>query len=284
MLTSAQKHWGIEQWAAWLKDKDIPILPATRAWLLALTPEEADIVSARELTGLVMSDPLLALRLLRRAEQIRSHQLGHETTTPLATVLQLGFKRLSHVIDDADDANDALPGFAACAQRAVSAAHIGHAWAAHHADISPDEVAFAALLEETGELLLWAFVPDLPAAALEALRIGRAQRNAEAQELTAGFSFRGLTLELADMWQLPRLITQLIKGSDNVRANIARLATDTARHLQADPRNRAIVDDLKAIREVIPGVTYETLMIPLNLEPDFEEVVLLALSGESSEI
>ena len=280
MLTDAQRRWGIEQWSAWLKDKDIPILPSTRNWLLNLTPEEAETVSARELTGLVMRDPLFALRLLRRAEQIRSHQLGHETTTPLAAVLQLGFKRIGHIIDDAADADDSLQGFADCAHRSVYAAHIGYAWASHHADISPDEVAFAALLEETGELLLWAFVPDLPNAALETLRIGRAQRNAEAQELTAGFAFRGLTLELADMWQLPRLITQLIKGSDNVRANIARIATDTARHLQANPRNPAIVDDLRAIQAVIPGVNYESLIVPLELDEDFREMVLLELAGQ----
>jgi HD-like signal output (HDOD) protein len=227
-----------------------------------------------------MRDPLFALRLLRKAEQVRSHQLGHETTTPLATVLQLGFKRLSWSIRDAVDADDSIAGFAACAGRSVLAAHIGYAWAAHHADISPDEVAFAALFEDIGELLLWAFVPELPDAALKALADGRARRNAEAQEMTAGFGFRGLTLELADMWQLPRLITQLIKGSDNVRANVARLATDTARHLHADPRNPAIADDLRAIQAVIPGVSFDKLMLPLNLDEDFRESVLLALGGE----
>lgn len=280
MLTEPQRRWGIDQWSIWLKDKDIPVLPATRAWLEALTPEDEDAVAARTLTALIMRDPLLALRLLRRAEQVRSHHLDHETTTPLATVLQLGFRRLAQAIVDAPLARTEIPGFADCAERAVLAAHVGYSWAAHHADISPDEVAFAALLEETGELLLWAFVPDLPLAALAALESGHAQRNAEAQEMTAGFAFRGLTLALAELWQLPQLITQLIKGSDTPRANVARLAADTARHLRADPRNPAIVADLRAIRAVIPGITDATLLAPLELDEAYRDAILQALAGE----
>jgi len=282
MLTEAQRRWGIDQWAAWLRDKDIPILPGSRDAILAIDAEQAETVSPREMTALLMADPLFALRLLRKAEQVRSHHLDHETTTLLAAVMQTGLKRLRQVALDAPLIDTSLTGFVDCTERAALAAHIGYEWAAHHADVSPDEVAFAALLSETGELMLWAFGPELPNGALKLLQQGRASRNAEAQEKVAGFSFRGLTLELADAWQLPRLITQLIKGSDTVRARIARLAIDTARHLHADRRNPAIPSDLRAIRDILPGVAGERLMAPLDLDEEFRETVTIALLNQDS--
>ena len=278
MLTSAQRRWGVNQWTAWLKDKDIPILPSSQDALESLSGEEAAQVSPRQLTAVLMADPLFALRLLRLAEQVRSHHLDHDTTTMLATILQIGVRRLTETAMAAELADVARPGFVECVTRATLATRIAYQWAAQHADVSPDEVAFAALLSETGELLLWAFVPELPEAALNALHIGRATRNAEAQEMTAGFSFRALTLALTETWHLPALITQLIKGSDTLRANIARLAIDTARHLHADRQNPAIFDDLRAIHEILPGVPNELLLAPLHLDNAFREAAMAQLS------
>lgn len=278
-MTAAQRRWGVDQWVAWLRDKEIPALPVTRDAIQQLVDEErTESISPREMTSFLMRDPLFALRLLRKAEQVRSRHLDHDTTTMLATVLQLGFKRLRQIAEDAPLADTSPPGFIACTQRTVLAARIGFAWAAHHADVSPDEVAFAALLSETGELMLWAFVPDLPGTALAMLETGRASRNAEAQEAVAGFLFRNLTLSLAASWQLPQLLTQLIKGSDSLRANIARLAIDTARHLLADPWNPAIPSDLREIHALLPGVSFENLLAPLDLDPEFRETVLVALT------
>jgi len=92
MLTEAQRRWGIDQWSAWLRDKDIPILPASRDAIEAIDVEQADAVSPREMTAFLMADPLFALRLLRKAEQVRSRQLHHETHTMLATVMQIRTK------------------------------------------------------------------------------------------------------------------------------------------------------------------------------------------------
>ena len=278
MLTNSQRHWGVNQWTAWLKDKDIPILPGSQDALENLSGEEAGQVSPRELTTVLMADPLFALRLLRLAEQIRSHHLDHDTTTMLATILQIGVRRLTETAMAAELADISRPGFVECVTRATLATRIAYQWAAHHADVSPDEVAFAALLSETGELLLWAFVPELPEAALEALHLGQATRNAEAQEMTAGFSFRTLTLTLTEAWHLPSLITQLIKGSDTLRANIARIAIDTARHLHADHRNPAIPDDIRAIHEILPGVPHGLLLAPLHLDEAFQESVIACLA------
>ena len=121
-----------------------------------------------------------------------------------------------------DDANVGLQGL----RGAGGAFGVGELhWAAHRADVSPEEVALAALLGEMGELMLWAFFPELPQRALEELKSGRATRNVQAQQQVAGFSFKQPSVSLIETLGLPPLIMQLVKGADTPRANIARIAS-----------------------------------------------------------
>ncbi len=277
MLTAFQAKWGVEQWVAFLKDKEIPVLPRTRDLILEITETRRDTVAPRELADVLFSDPYLALKLLRRAEGHRSNVLGHETTTALATVLQTGLDDMLRTVRDSALTSADLKGQTDCAFEAVMAGSIARHWAAARADISAEEVAMAALLAESGELLLWHFAPELPQRVLDALRDGKARRTAEAQQLVCGFSFKVLTLTLAEAWQLPHLVTLLIRGSDTLRANIARLATDAARHIIYNPENPAIPADVLAIHELLPGVSFEHLVSALPIPPDYAEVVLAHL-------
>jgi HD-like signal output (HDOD) protein len=252
MLTDYQRHWGVDQWAAFLTAKVIPCMPRSKMVLRALDEMEGEDLSAADLAGLVMGDPFLCLRLLREAEKQRSHRLGHDTTTPLGAVMQLGVKTCRDLLLGSPEADAELPGLAACEGRAVMASHIAQLWGVARADIAPDEVAMAALLAEIGELLLWNFAPDLPQAAHDALAGGRAHRSAEAQELTCGFRFRDLSLKCATVWALPPLLVQLIRGVDNTRANLCQLYLDTARHLIGGADNPALPDDLAQAHRLIP--------------------------------
>lgn len=282
MLSPRRRQWGTEQWVACLKERDIPVLQRSKDFVRGLEETgQGATIAPRELVGIVFADPYLALRLLRQAEAKRSRTLGHETTTPLATILQIGFDGLRNTLRESASCDDSNPGLAQCCNRAFLAAHIARAWAMHRADISPDEVTLAALLSEVGELMLWAFAPEVAQAALDELRSGRALRTVQAQQQTAGFSFKLLTLAFAEAWQLPPLIIQLIKGSDNVRANIARLATDTARHIETNPENPAIPSDLVSIREYLPQVAYRDLIAPLPLPETYRDAVLLAVDKEA---
>jgi HD-like signal output (HDOD) protein len=132
-------------------------------------------------------------------------------------------------------------------------------WGKARADIAPDEVAMATLLAEVGELLLWNFAPELPEAALDVLHSGRAGRSAQAQELACGFRFRELSLKCAELWHLPQLLVQLIRGTDNIRANLCKLYLDTARHLAAGPEDPALPDDLILAQKLIPHAGAEWL-------------------------
>lgn len=237
--------------------------------LAALEETKGDALSAKELAGIASSDPFLCLRLLREAEQRRSRRLGRDTTTPLGAVMQLGVTTFREMLSNSPETDTDSIGLAACESRAVLASQLGALWVSARADIAPDEVTMATLLSETGELLLWSFAPELPQAAEDALANGHATRSAQAQQMTCGFRFKDLTLKCATIWELPLLLTHLIQGVDNVRANICRLCVDTARHLATGPDNPALASDLAEAKQLIPQASLQWLaanLIGLNEE------------------
>jgi HD-like signal output (HDOD) protein len=259
VLKEHQKRWGVDQWAAFLTAQNIPCLPRTKLFLSVLEEAQGEDLSAAHLTTLVISDPYLCLRLLREAEKRRSHHLGHDTTTPLGAVMQLGFKAFRNLLLASPEADEENAGLIACEGRAVMASQIAQTWGRARADVVPEEVAMAALLAEIGELLLWHFAPELPQAALDALASGQATRSAQAQEFACGFRFRDLSLKCATVWALPPLLVQLIRGLDNTRANLCKLYLDTARHLSSGADNPALPDDLALAQRLIPHASLEWL-------------------------
>lgn len=276
-----RQHWGLPQWVAFLRTKDIPIMPRSKLLIEAL---DVDVVSPLEMAGMVMCDPFLALRILRHAERRRSSTLGHDTTTILGAVQQVGARGLAAAAAESRLCDEENAGLAACEARAVLSARIAMNWAAHRVDVSPQEVAFAALLSEIGELMLWAFAPELPQAALGMLRRGEVARNLEAQQLTLGFAYKQLSLGLIEAWELPLLIAQLVKGADTPRANIARIASDTARHLQANPRNPALPSDVVAVHAFVPSASWPALLSGLPIDEDYQEAVLAVLLGNGEDV
>lgn len=197
MLTPFQLRWGVDQWIAFLKDKEIPVLPRTQILLRVLQEGRGENVSAKDVADLVLGDPFLSLKLLRLAESHRSRNLGHDTTTALGSVLQMGFDQLFSTVMASPISDDTLQGLNECEFRTVVAASIARGWCSLRADVSPEEVTLAALLSEVGELLLWHFAPELPQKALDELQSGRAFRPLQAQQQSLGFSFKQVSLALA---------------------------------------------------------------------------------------
>ena len=259
MLKPHQMRWGVDQWAAYLSAQELPCMPRSKFMLAALEQVQGEFLSARELADIASADPFLCLRLLREAEKRRTQRLGHETTTTLAAVMQLGVDGFRKLLLSSPETDETNLGLAACEARAHLAAQLAQQWGAARSDISPEEVALATLLSEMGELLLWAFAPELPLAVVEALESGRAERSARAQDDICGFVFKQLTLKCTMIWNLPLLLQQLIRGVDNPRANLSRICADTARHLAAGPDNPALPSDLAAAKKLIPAASLEWL-------------------------
>lgn len=286
MLREHQRHWGVDQWGAYLSAQPLPCMPRSKLFLLALEQAQGERLAVRELADIAGADPFLCLRLLREAESHRSRRLGHETTTPLGAVMLLGSDAFRDLLTSSPETDESNPGLAACEARAHRAAQLALHWGSARSDVSPEEVAMASLLAEMGELLLWSFAPELPLAAETVLAAGVVKRSVQAQEQACGFTFKQLTLKCATIWNLPPLLVQLIRGVDNVRANLSRLCVDAARHLVAGPRNPALPSDLAAARQLIPGASLVWLGEQMHLEPDYLPVVvdaaenILAAAGQ----
>ena len=277
MLSKNQKDWGVDQWAAYLSAHALPCMPRSKTRLLELETEKGERLSAHDLAELAGTDPFLCLHLLREAEAHRAQRLGHETTTPLVAIMQLGTDTFHGLLTSSPETDETNPGLAQCEARSNLASRLALRWGMQRSDISPDEIAMAALLAEIGELLLWSFAPELPLNALAALESGHSPRSVQAQVDTCGFRFKDLTLKCASIWHLPPLLTQLIRGIDNTRSNLSRLCVDTARHLSTGGANDpALPSDIADAKRIIPGATLEWLteQLPGISEEEVAAIVL----------
>ena len=146
--------------------------------------------------------------------------------------------------------------------RSSLASRVALRWASGRSDMSPVEVALAALLSDTGELLLWLYAPELGQAALDELHSGRAKRSSQAQSQACGFDFKQLTIRCAEIWNLPTLLLKLLRGAETERAMLTRTCTNFARHLMNtdESSDQALASDLVDAHKLVPGVTLEWLL------------------------
>ena len=267
--------WGAGQWAAYLEHKEQPIKAVSKTALRALEAGAEEALSAHAYAALLLEDPLLALRLLKEANRRLPRRMAKDITTPLGVVLALGTQQFKEQIRVAPEVGEDNAGFMACEARASLAARIALAWGALRHDLDPGELAMAALLANAGEIELWAFVPELPQKALDELHSGRASRSEQAQRQACGFAFLDITLLLIENWTLPQLIKQLIRGDEGMRARMARLAVNTARHLGNGPDDAALPDDVREAAKltganldvvvgILPGLSAEDKATLLN--------------------
>lgn len=269
-----REHWRVPQWTAYIKVKDIPIMSRTRQDIETLVATtDNNKLAPVDIVNIAYNDPFFSLRLLLKAEQKRSRSsLSKDSTTVLTCIMQTGIDGIVSDIKMAPLCPES-EGLQKCERRAALAAHIAKNWGIYRADIAPDEIAMASLLSDLGELMLWLFAPELPERALDELFSGRASRNRQAQIQTAGFGFKDLSISLAEAWNLPLPVKQLMGLAETPRAKLAKCAIEAARHVCAKDGLIAIPDDLRAAREVCPMAKYTDLVKALGLED--EQVVYI---------
>lgn len=287
-MDSNRKKWRAPQWAAYLDNQDLPALARSKWMILGLESVEGAALAANQLADMVLADPFLCIRLLKEAEKARSRRLKSETTSALAAVLQLGTERVREILLSSPEVDTENLGLMALETRTTLATQICLRWAACRHDLNPAEVAVAALLMDAGELLLWAFEPELPQQVAFALKIGRAQRSAEAQNLTCGFTFRELTMRCAELWGMPPLLCSLLTGSDTLRAQLTRLSADAARHIVSgvDQNLTALAHEVHSVHKLLLGTPLSTVVDGLINLTDEQKAALtdaaLALQAEAS--
>lgn len=247
-----------------------------------LEAAEGDMLSPKDLSDIVLQDPLLCLCLLREAERRKSHRLDHETTTALAAILQVGVDGFRTLLLSSPEIEVGNAGLLKVEARARVASQIAQIWSSGRGDLNPEEVAVAALLAGTGDLLLWVYASEIPQKAEDELLSGRAQRSAQAQMQTCGFTYKQLTLQCAERWKLPALLIQLLRGSESLRAQLTRTCSNAARHVLDDSETstQALAQDIVEAVGLIPNASIEWLIDGLVMLPEERRPELLAKAGE----
>ncbi len=277
-----KKRWGVGSWAAFFETQELPVMSRSKMMLNAFQQSKGEMLAPIELSSIVLLDPLLCLRLLREAERSRTDRLGHETTTALAAIMQLGIDEFRDLLLSSQEIEEANTGLLEVEARATVAAQVAQRWALGRNDLNPEEVAVAALLIDAGELLLWVYEPELPQAAREMLLSGKVKRSSQAQMEACGFDFKQLTMRCAELWKLPPLILQLLRGVDTPRANLTRICSNVARHIvePSSTSNLALASDLVEAHRLMSHVSIEWLVAGMVMLPDDHRAELIASATE----
>lgn len=281
-MDSWKARWGVGQWAAYFENQALPVMHRSKVLMTQLEAAEGELLSPRDLSDIVLQDPLLCLCLLREAERRKSHRLDHETTTALAAILQLGVDEFRTLLLSSPEIDDSNEGLLNVEVRARVAAQIALVWSAGRCDLNPEELAVAALLAGAGDLLLWVYAAEIPQKAEDELYCGRARRSAQAQLQSCGFTFKQLTLQCAERWKLPALVIQLLRGAESSRAQLTRVCSNAARHVLDDSETstQALANDLVEAARLIPNATIEWLVDGLVMLPEAKRTALVRTTCE----
>jgi HD-like signal output (HDOD) protein len=245
-------------WITLLGGREIPVLQRSIDALAVLRQRE-DSVNPRQLSQIVLRDPMLTVRVVRYLQTHSSRRRLAEITTVEHAVMMLGispffaaFSSLRSVERTLRHNQPALDGLMRVVSRARAAALYAGAWAAQRADIETDEVVVAALLHDLAELLMWCFSPDTIAAIEKRKQHEPGLRSMQAQQEALGFPLSELQVALARSWQLPALLTKLMGGGDaSARVENVRLAVALARHTAEDWSNTALPDDIEGAARLL---------------------------------
>ena len=239
------------KWVAFLCQAEIPVSRSSVDELARLEQNE-DNVTARDISGVILRDPMLTVRVLRYLQEYRRNSRGTEITTVGHAVMMLGitpffrqFRDMKVVEEVLAERQHALEGFLGVVNRARHAALHAREWAALRHDIESDEVIIAALLHDVAEMLLWCLAPECAMQIAERMGQDKTLRSAIAQESVLGFRLIDLQLALVREWHLPALLRALMDDTHATvpRAHIVALAVALARHSANGWDDAALSDD-----------------------------------------
>ncbi|MBT0963219.1 HDOD domain-containing protein [Denitromonas iodatirespirans] len=268
----------IESYVALFSSHELPVLRRTTRELAALRQRE-DEIGGKQITGVVLGDPLMTLRLLSYIEAHRPQSQNHAITTIDRAVMMIGISPFFRLFDTMPtleetlaDIPPALIGLLGVIGRARRAAHFAREWAIIRHDLDVDEITIAALLHDIADILCWAFAPALTARVYAMQRADHSLRSATAQREVFGFTAAELQLALVKHWQLPDLLISLMDHSsaDNPRVRTVVLANALARHTAKGWDNPAIPDDLAAIQSLLK-INREQLILRLAIPEEAAE-------------
>lgn len=245
-------------WIQALGTAEIPVLRRTADELARLREKEDSLV-ARDISRVLLHDPMFTLRLLRFLPTQRKPGRPTEITTVEHALMMLGVSPFfAHfgalpAVESVLAQGPALEGLMRVINRARHAALYAADWASLRHDLESDEVVIAALLHDLAEMLLWCFAPEAALRIEALLRRDRSVRSGAAQTAVLGFTLYDLQLALIAQWQLPALLQSLMDAehAQRPRALNVLLAVDLARHSALGWDHPALPEDYAAIQKLL---------------------------------
>jgi len=259
-----------------LSKAEMPILRQT-VRKLEEARQNIDKVSGRDITAIVLQDPLMAVRVLAYIQPFRGKHLRSDITTIANAVMMLGiepffkkFEAPTTIETLLKGEPQALLGVLQVVRRVQRASHYAHDWAFERHDMNIEEVALAALLHDLAEILLWCFAPKMAIEIRDRLQADKSLRSVTAQEQVLGFRLFDLQSALCHAWHLPELLNMLMDDTNAQlpRVQNVRLAVNLARHSITDWNDAALPDDFAAIEKLL-HINRETLLSRLNVPEEF---------------
>lgn len=263
----------IDSWVKFLSEIEIPVMRQT-VRSIAAAHENIDKVNAREVSALVLHDPLMTLRVLEYIRPFHGTRVLQEITTVGHAILMLGvnpffkrFENLAAIEETLKPYPQALLHLLHVILRAQRASRYAFNWATWRYDRNAEEVAIAALLHDVAEILLICFAPQESMQVHAMKKADRNLRSAVAQEKVFGFPVMDLQLALCRSWKLPDLLLTLMDDTkaEEARVRNVKLAVDLARHSANGWDDAALPDDYAAIESLL-NISHDDLMDRLGLK------------------
>lgn len=258
-LTEARENRTVNDWVAFFKQADIPVLRQTARELAALRERE-DEMGARDITRVVINDPLMMFKVLTYANNHRSRHQLHDLVQVEQAIIMMGnstffdqIPTVPHVEDVLDNHVAALVDLLKLMIRAHRAGYFAADFASHLMDLHAEELRVAASLYDFAEMLMWIFNPEAMSEIRNRQAADKTLRSRVVQQEILGFRLVELQAELVRVFNLPSLLTDLM---DEQHAHLPRvrnvqLAVNLARHSADGWDNAALPDDYKDISQLL---------------------------------
>ena len=264
----------IDAWVLLFSNNSLPVLRVTKRRLDEMR-QHIDDVDARELSRVVVQDPMMTARVFAFTQSIGSRSLQRDITTIASAVMMIGvepfFKRFNDLptIEGMLKGEDkhALLGVLQIIRRSQRAADYAQEWAIWRNDGNMEEVRIAALLHDLAELLVWTFAPSL-GLEIHAQQLAHPNlRSVDAQRNTLGLSFEEIQEALCRVWHLPELLQHVLGAeSNNLREHNVALAVRLARHSSHGWDNPALPDDYIDIGHLL-NISPEAVRQRIGVDP-----------------
>lgn len=258
-LAEARARRTVVDWVAFFTSAEIPILRQTALELNALR-ERQEEVGAKQITRVVINDPLMMFKVLAYANNHRARSQLHDLVQVEQAIIMMGnatfFERIpfSPLVEDVLNAHaTALMDVLKLMIRAHRAGYFCAEFASHLKDLHAEELRVAASLHDFAEMLMWCFNPDQMNLIAERQQADATLRSKHAQQSVLGFTLQTLQTELVKVFNLPSLLTDLMDEAQLhlPRVKNVQLAVNLARHSADGWHNAALPDDYQEIAQLL---------------------------------